>query len=379
MKLKNTLLANALAILTGVDALISSIDNNSVSWPNQAQQDIVTAYNQLKDNHPGYYDTENIQWKSLLETQYEKHLVQASEVSSYDKYKAIMKSFVRSMHDVHLEIQFTDADRMATYQPIETASISEFLPNGAWVRLPSFDCKSSEEISSMQAVIQKIAEYKNHQTIVLDVRGNGGGSSEWGIQLLKQLFSRQYVDEQISLLAHKKPVYAEWRASKDNIDYMKSWITPANIYALNLQDIVELIQNTIKGCELALAKNMPFFKEMPEDCAYQETDKRFANPVTAKIILLTDGTCCSSCLDFIDLLFLITPVIHVGHATNADTAYMECRSVLLPSQRASLTFPMKVYRNRIRKPYQKYYPAHTFTGDIHNTQALQDWIILFFA
>lgn len=359
-------------VFIGVKPFIVSIP--SPVWSERVYQDITAAYVQLKDNHPGYHDTKNPQWKDILESEYEQHLSKTSQIASYDEYKALMKSFVRSMNDVHMGVQFVDPEMTIAPSSSQKASIAEFLPQGAWVRLPSFSFNTPEEVSAMQEVIKSMPTYKNHRVIVFDVRGNGGGSSEWGLNFLKALFSTSYVDQQMALVAQKYPEVIEWRASSANITYLKSLLTPENIRVLNLEAFVEALQAIVEGCALALANNELYFKEVPEAQTHITEDDA-VNPVTAKIILLTDGACVSSCLDFADTLFAIAPVMHVGHATNADTAYMECRSVSLPSNKASLTFPIKVYRNRIRKPYQKYYPEHVYAGDINDTQALQNWVI----
>jgi hypothetical protein len=129
-----------------------------------------------------------------------------------------------------------------------------------------------------------------------------------------------------------------------------------------------MLHTVINGIERTLVRNEPLFKE-PTHAHSELIDDHIESPVTAQIVLVTAGACASACLDFIDILRELAPLIHVGHSTNSDTAYLECRSV--PSKKALLNFPIKVYRNRLRKPYQKYHPTHTWEGDIADTQSLK--------
>ena len=347
---------------------------DSQSWSAITKNDLDAAYTCFKENHPGYYDQENLTWKNLLEITHQQQSTSASQASSYEGYKTVMQSFIKTFDDPHCAITFVKKDDTQSNHntAVRKAWIDELSPGYLWVRLPSFECNTPEEVAAMREVIAAIGQYKESDTIVFDVRGNGGGSSAWGLETLKALFSPEYVDYCVETEKQKNKSSVEWRASSDNIDYMKTWITPENIKLLNIADVVPLITATIEGCENALRKGEPFFKEREE--VQTEAPSVVSNPVKAHIVLITDGGCASSCLDFIDTLFVIALVTHAGQTTNADTAYMECRSIMLPSGKASLTFPMKVYRNRTRKPYQKYYPLHLFTGDIHDTKAIQEWI-----
>jgi hypothetical protein len=53
---------------------------------------------------------------------------------------------------------------------------------------------------------------------------------------------------------------------------------------------------------------------------------------------------------------------------------MEGRRADLPSGKALLHFPMKVYRNRARGSDQPEMPAHLFSGDMTDDAALQKWV-----
>jgi hypothetical protein len=100
-----------------------------------------------------------------------------------------------------------------------------------------------------------------------------------------------------------------------------------------------------------------------------------ANPVVARIFLLTDGRCGSSCLDFADLLFAMGEVRHVGMPTHADTNYGDVRGVALPSGILRLTFAMKAIRGRPRRSGQPYIPSERWSGDMSDTAGIEALVL----
>jgi len=86
------------------------------------------------------------------------------------------------------------------------------------------------------------------------------------------------------------------------------------------------------------------------------------NPMQGKVYFLTDNACGSACLDFADIVRRMPGVIHIGLPTYADSVYMEANGRLLPSGLATLQYPMKVYRNRLRKNNEFYVPQIVWTG-----------------
>jgi hypothetical protein len=68
---------------------------------------------------------------------------------------------------------------------------------------------------------------------------------------------------------------------------------------------------------------------------------------SGKIVLLTDAKCFSACLDFADTVLKVPGALHVGETTSADAVYIDGWRMLLPSGNV-LSFPLKVWRNRVR-------------------------------
>ncbi len=125
----------------------------------------------------------------------------------------------------------------------------------------------------------------------------------------------------------------------------------------------------------ALGAGSPFLRQTPAGPA-KLLPANAPQPLTrARAILVTDSDCVSSCLDFADAVRLLPGMKHVGHTTNADTLFMEVRSVDLPSKLGSLVVAQKVYRNRPRGHNQPLVPHLEYDGRISDTETLRPWVL----
>lgn len=65
----------------------------------------------------------------------------------------------------------------------------------------------------------------------------------------------------------------------------------------------------------------------------------------------------------------------MGKQTGADSVYMDIREVTLSSGFATLTFPLKVHRNRLRRNNEAYCPDVLYNENLGDTEKLQQWVI----
>lgn len=89
--------------------------------------------------------------------------------------------------------------------------------------------------------------------------------------------------------------------------------------------------------------------------------------------MLTDPDCASACLDTVDL-WKALGAVQIGQETSADTVYMEVRGAELPSGRADMGVPMKVYRGRARGHNEPQRPAQSYPGDLGDAAAVRAWV-----
>ncbi len=264
----------------------------------------------------------------------------------------------------------------AAFGPPPPFAIRDFGPGGVWVSLPLFFGTTPEVQASLEEAVRRASSWRERSVIVLDVRGNNGGSSQWGRDLLRGLYGDDF-EASLKDSGAKEPRYVEWRVSPENQRYL------VTIEALLAQQfgkeapVLGRIRRTSQGLAGAQARGETLWRE-PE--AKEETRAEAAaagpvpNPVKGRVFVLTDGKCVSACLDFLEGALRFPGVTHVGLPTVADTPYMELRGERLPSGLAQFNFAMKVYRNNPRSG-QPFVPVHRFAGDISDTAAVERWVL----
>lgn len=240
-----------------------------------------------------------------------------------------------------------------------------------WINLPDFapDEDGQQLLRALfEQVRSKRAEIRDAKVVVIDVRGNQGGSSAWGDDFVAALWGEAFRDQQAP---PDSPV--DWRASRSNLEHLNNLVTMLRDQGRE-QLVNDWLMPVVQGVEQSLDGGHPFYRQMPENRLDEKTAEPLANPVNAHVVFLTHGQCASACLDFGDLLLALGGVTHVGYPTSSDTNYMELRIETLPSGKARLGIPVKVYRNRPRASGAFYDPVIRYDGLDWSDAALEAWV-----
>jgi hypothetical protein len=250
-------------------------------------------------------------------------------------------------------------------------SWSSFGKNALWVKIPSF-ATNDNNISAMRGLVAEMANQRSNHLVVFDVRGNGGGDSEWGLKILSALLGKEYIVG-VENKAEGE-AYAEIRVSSGNIQQYEGWLARAENHHGAESVIYREIFQSLDLMKKALTNKQAYSRQ----ANLEAKELARATPATAlsqaKIVALTDGGCGSACLNFLDLLYQIPNFTQVGQTTFADSVYTELRQVVLPSELGTLNFPTKVWRNRHRGHNVEYKPQIPWKGRITDTEALKSWI-----
>lgn len=264
---------------------------------------------------------------------------------------------------------------MAAFGAPPAFGVRRFGKNGLWVSIPSFHApKGPEVLAGLKDLIARAPQWRDADVIVFDVRGNGGGSSRWGDDILRGLYGEDFYRAREAANAPKDE-YVEWRVSKENVAYLRSLVGRFQKERPDAPDLPAHFRALADGMASAAKAGTALYREQHDGAhAPPAPGTAPANPVRARVFLLTDGRCASACLDFADAALSFPGVSHVGLPTSADSVYMDVRVVPLPSGAASVVVPLKVYRNRPRGHNVPYVPAQRFEGDISDTAALERWV-----
>lgn len=249
-------------------------------------------------------------------------------------------------------------------------------PDVYWLQASTFG-PDEAQVAKYQDAFRQLREARTAaKLVVLDLRGNNGGSSMW-----VDLFAEALWDES----PHEDETdseYVEWRVSEGNIAY---WETVPSILRKQFGDShssIDWANHVLRNLSASLKDGQDLWRETPVDV---EQDSKVSpstansDPVSPRyrgaVVVLTDTTCGSACLDAMTLLTKVPEVIHVGSVTAADTQYMEARSEPLPSGLAKLVIPIKVYRGRLRPDGGYFTPAFRFEGLHWTDEALRTWVL----
>lgn len=346
---------------------------NSYKLKKSAQQDIDFILNTILENHPGPYNVQDPEFVKNMNNAYEHAKNLTSTIKSSNDHLNIIKQYLASFHDTHVRL-YPKKRESITFKTNNDAlhfSIQEKSGHITWITLPTF-APNNEQQKELESVIDQISQYRTSKLIVFDVRNNSGGNSQWGTKILENLFGKEYVTE--CLYNINKNIEVNWRASKDNATYLSS--LTAHIIDQFGKDSQETsyFKAIEQGVQNAYDKNQTFYTEHVEpQTTPQETTH---NPVTAKIIVITSSRNVSSCLDFIDEIKAVNPkTILIGQTTDADTLYMEVRTIDLPSDIGKLQFPIKMYLNRHRGHNIPYIPNIAYPKNVILEEERDKWLL----
>jgi len=245
--------------------------------------------------------------------------------------------------------------------------------NQYWLTLPKFNLNQQQKQAIRDVIQQTKKVSPSAEHFVIDVRGNNGGNSEWGVEVAKAIYGEAFIQQHRR--ANPDNSYALWRVSDANAKHLQNvlpWIKEQfgeenNMY-LSFSSLTTKMKTAVKAGD-------SFIRQGDDDIIPEvSSGVKVQAESNAKVLFLTDSDCGSACLDFADLLLTLPNVHHIGQETGADTVYMDIRHVKLPSGLGSYSLAQKVYRQRPRKHNQSYVPQHFYPANIADTPKVKAWI-----
>jgi hypothetical protein len=244
---------------------------------------------------------------------------------------------------------------------------------GVWIQIPSFNPKTDHDLEAFRSIIQDAATFRGRDIIVFDVRGNGGGNSEWFMRLLTSLYGQ----DMVRFYAREKPqLIREYRASPDIAKFYAAQVSLEQRTLGKQSDSAGDTADVATHIAQALAEGKSTYLQPSEESGQPAVPTTApVNPVHARVYVLTDYGCGSACLSFLDEMVRFPNVVQVGLPTHADRPYTNPMVTLLPSGAASLSSATMIRRHRTRLPNQPWIPKFRFDGDIGDTKAVERWIM----
>jgi hypothetical protein len=253
----------------------------------------------------------------------------------------------------------------------DSFSVEKLNDTVTWVRLPSFQAEGAET-EQLIKVLQSLAAMKlgAGQTIVFDVRGNGGGflgipstvlQAVYGTPVMMALFSQETVKNNMLL-----------RANSTLLERLKD---PASIASMS-KDQREQQLKSIAAVEDSIKQGLPFAQEPVRTFDSSVVDARPIDVIKnslPRLIVFTDHFCASMCLSFVGLVLHESNNKHLGEITYADSAYSLIFNKYpfeLPSKLGSINLPLAILGKN-----GPYIPSAVFEGDINDAAAVKNWVL----
>lgn len=240
---------------------------------------------------------------------------------------------------------------------------------GYWIHLETLDSSAAQVVAEVEKLQM---ELRRAPTVVLDLRGNGGGDSSHAAAIARALVGDQLVAESARPAAQCRGAF--WRVSPGNLEMLRGWRD--RLKGGDAQSFA-YVSGLVEDMETGLAQGRSFSPALPA-CAGEGTAEAQPAPgklppsaMSGRLVLVTDRSCFSSCLIAADL-FRGLGAIHVGEATDVSTRYMEVRQEILPSGIRTFSTLQKVALGTA--DYGPYEPAVGYPGDLAATEELQQWV-----
>lgn len=290
------------------------------------------------------------------------------------------RTIALSWRDVPEDNSYWDQYNLASLGPGASFDITTPAEGVTWIGVPTLDNGAGEQL---QALIDRIAAgapaMRAGRAIVIDVRGNGGGNSEWGVRIARALWGDDIIN---AVQGDDRPGAVDWRASPGNRDYIAEF-TPELARQFGAgSEIVQWAHRAHDGIDGAISRGEAFWRdrepgetgEIAVSGGYTQQRPNGPSPIPARVYVLSNGVCASACLDFADIILHIPGVQLVGGDTSGDGLMMEIRTTNLPSGLVQVGLPMKVYRGRGRGPLESYRADIGYDG-VWSDEAVRAWVM----
>jgi hypothetical protein len=255
--------------------------------------------------------------------------------------------------------------RVAVGRPKPDVSLSTFA-DGWWIRLGTLVDDARPVVDE---VARRSAELRGGRFVVVDLRGNGGGSSIYPERIAEVLYGEQRTASVLKKIA-AGPDATTWRVSAGNLATIEQYVSR---FSRELGPDDWLVHE-LKRSQLAVSEALrdgAAVATVSHEVATKKKQSKARGPAPL-VILVTDRFCFSSCLMATDL-FRGLGALHVGEETDQNTHYTEVRSIALPSGLSTFSTMQAIDRSHARR-IGPFTPTIVYSGRTDDDAAVRAWV-----
>lgn len=284
-----------------------------------------------------------------------------------------------------LPLELKKRINQSSYYPYALPRIEKKTNDILWIHAQDFKLQSTEAFQAHQAMLAQLKLHKGNGPVVFDLRGNQGGNSDFGNEILTALFGEEgmrylatkIVEKYGQSIVYYRPSWSFYWSR----DYMIKQLIKAQGENSSNVEWLSAINARMKK---ALDNQEKTFAQHEAEIPSTAVDKTVNDApavwtFSGRALVITDRYCVSSCLDFMDLLKQIPGLRHWGEPTNADTVYTEVADMWHEYHKEAYSFivPVKQWSARPRKDNEPYIPDVIFDGNIFDDAAVEEQVLNF--
>jgi hypothetical protein len=236
---------------------------------------------------------------------------------------------------------------------------------GYWIAVQELTDNAVPVVADVRA---RAAEMRAAPFVVLDLRGDGGGSSMFGDEIAGAILGESYVK---AVVGDALPDCGGEviRVSDDNLRQLQMYHDVLG--PKRGPEFIKTFDDLLNRAKAARAAGRGFTG--PLSCPRKAKPPRPAPSYRGTLFLVTDGLCFSSCLEVVSN-WRDLGAIQLGQTTDADTHYSEVRDDPMPSGLSTFSTMMGVDLNSPARE-GPFVPGEIYEGDIRDTPALEAWVL----
>lgn len=262
-------------------------------------------------------------------------------------------------------VRILESVAVEAYRPAQAPMGVYSFAGGQWIGLPTLNNDAARVVD---VVRERQAALRASPMVVIDLRGNSGGNSQYAVEIARVLVGDARTATAETPASDCTGMY--WRVSRDNAAALRKFAD-----ALPADRAPEWTSQA-DALERAVVARAVFSPNLPacvaEEAKPERRDRSLpASSMQGRLVLLTDRACFSSCLMAADL-FRRLGALHVGEATNMSTRYMEIRDIVLPSGLRTFSTLQKVAVGF--GDFGPYEPKIIYPGALSEDEKLKAWV-----
>lgn len=239
---------------------------------------------------------------------------------------------------------------------------------GYWIAIQSLSGAAQPVIDAVKAARTAV---RAAPFVVIDLRGNGGGNSDYADLLITELWGEDYINAAFAAPAGGATCGVVYRASQGNIDGFAEQIEK-RFKPQGDKGGEKLYTAAIAEMRKALAEGKPLTGK-PHCTPPKLVPPAMKPAIQGHVYVLTDTRCFSSCLIAVDNLRQLGAT-QLGEPTAYNTNYLENREIVLPSGLATFATQQAI-TNSAPPRFGPFVPEKAFAGDIADTEVVERWVL----